>query len=472
MHSKQIIKLLSYILIVLCFAMLFPLLVAFFNNEQTELVAFRNTIICTLIPALIVSFCIKKNNLSGLSQKDGYLFTVLTWVLAAAIGAVPLVISGHYLTYSDAFFEVMSGLTTTGSTTLNNIDNCSRSILLWRSMTNWLGGMGIVVLFIALLPALGAGGGAFNLIGAETVGPVKGKLTPKTRTTARSLWLIYLALTALHVLALLIGKVPAFDAITIAFSTMSTAGFCIKGASIGAYSNYVQVVVTIFMLLAGINFSLFFMALTGKLRDVFKDKEFKWYLSIFACATIIGTVGLLVFNGQTFGSSLRQMAFQVASVMTTTGYTSTDFIAWPSVCIMVLVLMMFVGGSAGSTGGGMKVTRVSTLLNTTGNIIRKKVHPTAVFEKDNENTLNIFSFCAIYMITWLVGAFVLSFAGLTVEGSLSTSICCLGNIGVGFSDLTNQSLSYLPAWSKYFCSFLMLAGRLELFTIYALFTRK
>ncbi len=477
MHPKQLVKLLSAVTVFLSIVMLIPLIVALIHNESREVTAFVLTIVPMSVIGLSAYFLTRKDE-QPLSQTDGFLFTTFTWIIAATFGAVPFVLSGVLPEYSNAFFEVISGLTTTGASRITDVESCPRSILFWRSLTNWLGGMGIVVLFVALLPALGATGGSFNLIGAESVGPVKGKLTPKTKNTAVVLYLIYFAMTVLEVL-LLLPKMDLFNAVTLAFSTVSTAGFSIRNASVGSYNSaYVDYVVTAFMLAASVNFSLYYRAFTGHLKQTLKDTEFRTLLSVFMAAAVAGAVMLCMNNVYpSFAQAFRYMSFHVASVVSTTGFSNaaSTYLSWPSFCIMILVLMMFIGGSAGSTGGGMKIIRIVVLFKSARTSIKRKIHPNSMFRikisngiVDDSVVFQILAFCATYMITWLAGATVISFSGAGIQDSLSASILTLGNIGLGFG---HKDFSSYPLWTNWIFSFLMLAGRLELFTVYVLFSK-
>lgn len=477
MHFKKVLKLLSAVLGFVAAFMLIPAVMALIWHEHEAFVSF------TCVVALIAAVCIalrlisRNTNLQDLSLRDGLLFTSLTWVFATAFGAIPLVMTNTLPNYSDAFFEIISGFTTTGASRIVSVQACLKSILLWRALTNWLGGMGIVVLFIAVLPAMGADAGSFNLMGAETVGPVKGKLTSKTRNTAIIMWTIYFCITLAQTILLLIGGLPFFDSITIAFSTVSTAGFCIKDASIGAYNSaYVDIVVTIFMILASINFTLYFKAITGKIKDALRDSEFRVYMMIILISTLVGAVALRI-NGifEHFGTCIRYMAFHIASIISTTGFSTANFMVWPTFTIMVLITMMFLGGCAGSTAGGIKISRIHVLFQSAHNSIRKKNHPNAVYPLNVNNEIvseetifSIFAFVVIYIITWIMASVVIALTGVSIQDCLSSTLLSIGNIGLGFG---HESFSNYPHWSNWVFSFLMLCGRLELLTVYALFSR-
>lgn len=477
MNIRQVLRFLCFIMLFLAAFLLLPIAIALFNGERQALFAFLTT---ALIMGSVSGFGIlvlRQSKSPSFTDRDGFLFTTATWIFAAAFYSLPFMLTDTIPTFSQSFFEVMSGITTTGASMIDDVESCYRSILMFRAMINWLGGMGIVVLFVAFLPAISSSGGTLNLINAETVGPVKGKLTSKTRTTAIILWAIYIVLTIVEIILLLFGHLSLYEAVTVAFSTLSTAGFSIKNASVGGFNSaYVDVVVTVFMVVAAVNFTNYHRIISGRIRDVFHDTELKVFLSIFFGCTLLG--GLKLFTSHTYptiGTSLRYMAFHIASVVSTTGFATADFTAWPSLCVMLVIAMMFIGGCAGSTGGGPKIARLTILAKSAGNSLRKKIHPQAVMrvtlgdeivsEKTHSEIQNFFF---MYMLTWLVGAVLVSFSGAGIMDCLSASILTLGNIGLGFG---KQLFSTYPLWLDWVFSFLMLIGRLEIFTVYVLFTR-
>ena len=491
MSFKKNIKLLAFIQIFIALLMLVPLGVSYRYGETKAANSFLITIAMMVLISGGTLLILRKTEITNLRQRDGFFFVTLSWIIATSFGAIPLVLSGEFTSYSAAFFEIMSGFTTTGATTFSEtgvytrtgIEGCCKGILFWRSMTNWLGGMGIVVLFVALLPAIGAttGAGTFHLMGAESVGPVKGKLTPKTKTTAMALWGIYVGFSVLETIFLLFGGLSLYEAVTVTFSTIAAAGFCVKASSIGAFNSaYVDAIVTLFMLIAGANFSLYYKAFTGKIKSVLKDSELRWFMGIWFLASLAAAIQLT--HTGTYDNILtafRYAAFHVASVLTTTGFATTNYLNWPSFSIMVVVLMMFIGGCAGSAGGGMKVTRIETLVKLGGNTIRKRIHPSSVTKVrlgddiiHDDTLMSIAAFCVIYMVTWLLGTVILTLTGNTIETCMAASILTLGNIGIGFGDVGPAgNFSIFPNWSLWVCSFEMLLGRLEIFTVLALFSR-
>ena len=491
MSFKKNIKLLAFIQIFIALLMLVPLGVSYRYGETNAANSFLLTIAMMVLISGGTLLILRKTEITNLRQRDGFFFVTLSWIIATSFGAIPLVLSGEFSSYSAAFFEIMSGFTTTGATTFSEtgvytrtgIEGCCKGILFWRSMTNWLGGMGIVVLFVALLPAIGAttGAGTFHLMGAESVGPVKGKLTPKTKTTAMALWGIYVGFSVLETIFLLFGGLSLYEAVTVTFSTIAAAGFCVKASSIGAFNSaYVDAVVTLFMLIAGANFSLYYKAFTGKIKSVLKDSELRWFMGIWFLASLAAAIQLTrTGTYDNILTAFRYAAFHVASVLTTTGFATTNYLNWPSFSIMVVVLMMFIGGCAGSAGGGMKVTRIETLCKLGGNTIRKRIHPSSVTKVrlgddiiHDDTLMSIAAFCVIYMVTWLLGTVILTLTGNTIETCMAASILTLGNIGIGFGDVGPAgNFSIFPNWSLWVCSFEMLLGRLEIFTVLALFSR-
>ena len=491
MSFKKNIKLLAFIQIFIALLMLVPLGVSYRYGETKAANSFLLTIAMMVLISGGTLLILRKTEITNLRQRDGFFFVTLSWIIATSFGAIPLVLSGEFSSYSAAFFEIMSGFTTTGATTFSEtgvytrtgIEGCCKGILFWRSMTNWLGGMGIVVLFVALLPAIGAttGAGTFHLMGAESVGPVKGKLTPKTKTTAMALWGIYVGFSVLETIFLLFGGLSLYEAVTVTFSTIAAAGFCVKASSIGAFNSaYVDAIVTLFMLIAGANFSLYYKAFTGKIKSVLKDSELRWFMGIWFLASLAAAIQLTrTGTYDNILTAFRYAAFHVASVLTTTGFATTNYLNWPSFSIMVVVLMMFIGGCAGSAGGGMKVTRIETLCKLGGNTIRKRIHPSSVTKVrlgddiiHDDTLMSIAAFCVIYMVTWLLGTVILTLTGNTIETCMAASILTLGNIGIGFGDVGPAgNFSIFPNWSLWVCSFEMLLGRLEIFTVLALFSR-
>ncbi len=479
MNFKQNFKLLAYMQLFIAVFMLIPTVMAYVENEQLAFVGFLYAYGVIAIFCTFVAIFTRGDDNKSIGTRDGYFFVTFTWVLGAAVGAIPLFVSGSYPDFTSAYFEVMSGFTTTGATVLTQIEDNPLSILFWRSATNWLGGMGIVVLFVALISRVGLGGN--KLVGAESVGPVKDKLTPKIQSTALILWSIYVGFSILEVILLKLGGLSLYDAVTVTFSTMAAAGFCVKNSSIGSFNSvYVDVVVTIFMLIGGANFALYYKALTGRLKSVFRDGELRAYFTIWGSCTLIIAIYLLFKNVYpNFGTALRYSAFQNASIMTTTGFATTNYNLWPTFPQMILLLLFFVGGSAGSAGGGIKVIRVVTVIKAAAAHMKKRIYPNGIFPvrvgedviKDDV-LISISGFIAIYLATGLIGSVIISLSGCDMITAFAASFLCLGNIGIGFGAVgpTGNFADFAPFF-KWVCAFLMLVGRLELYTVFALFTR-
>lgn len=476
-NLKTVLRLVAQIQLIIVLFMVIPLVLALVYGETLESKAFGGTIGATILVTLFIIF-LTRGEEQSLRARESYLLVTLTWVVAAAVGATPLYYAKALPTFPRCYFEIMSGLTTTGATALTNIEGTAKSILFWRDMTNWLGGMGIVVLFVAVLPFLGAKG--TGLVSAESAGPTKDKLTPKIQQTAFALWSIYLALSILEMMLLLIGGLPLFDAVTVTFGTMGAAGFTPTNASIGSYNSvYVNIVATVFMVASSINFALYYKIITGKFKEVRKDSELRAYLSIILITALLITLELTIKNVYSFGRSLMHAFFMVCSIVSTTGFATVDYNIWPTFSKAILMLLFFVGGCAGSAGGGIKVSRIVAIIKVTGNTIKKRIHPRSVSSVTMNGAvlsdtvlLSIAGFIGTYILTGLVGTVVFALSGRSIETCFSTSFLLLGNIGIGFGDVSpSGNFSIFGGPLLCFGSFLMLAGRLELFTVYSLFAK-
>lgn len=476
MHPLQLIRAVAILLLIISLFMLLPVVVALAYGETPLIRAFllpMGLIWAAALPLLILT----RGAGAQLGTRDGFLLVTLGWASVALVSCLPFTLSGAIPSFTDAFFETMSGYTTTGASILTNIQSLPRAILFWRSLTHWLGGMGIVVLTVAVFPLLGIG--AYQLMKAEAPGPTLDKITPRIAQTAKLLWSIYMGLTAAETLLLLAGGMDLFDALTHTFGTLATGGFSPRNKSVGAFpSPYVHVVITVFMLMAGLNFALYYRLLTGRIRQVLSNVEARAYLLIFVVAAVATSLVLRGRVYQSFGTSLRYASFQVASILTTTGYVTTDYAAWPAAAQGVLFLLMFVGGSAGSTGGGIKVIRVVTLLKQGLTEMKVLTHPRAIFslklgrdavKKDMLYTISGFFF--LYMLMLLATTLVVAASGSDLLTSLASALATLGNIGPGFG-LVGPALNYafFPHAVKWFLSFAMLVGRLEVYTVLILLT--
>ena len=414
---------------------------------------------------------------AALLTRDGFLVVVLSWLVVTAFGALPYVLSGSIPRYTDAFFETMSGFTTTGATLLTDLESLPRSVLFWRSLTQWLGGMGIVVLTVAILPRLGIGG--LKLMRSEAPGPTLEKLTPRVAGTAKILWLVYLGLTALETSLLLAAGLPLFDALTHTFSTIATGGFSPRTASVGAYdSPFVEVVVTVFMLLSAVNFSLYFQIYRGRPAKLLGNLELRTFIFIYVLAAALVTLSVTGTVYESLGRGLRFGAFQAASLLTGTGFTSANYDAWPTLARAVLLVVMFVGGCAGSTAGGIKVIRVVTLFRQALNELRYLVHPQGVFtlrigdrrvKKDILYPVAMFFFLYIGLV--LVTTVVVAGASRDLTTAFTTGLATVGNVGPGFGAIgPTQNYAFYPDPVKWWLSFAMLTGRLEVYSVLVLLT--
>ncbi len=479
MNIPSVLRLLAFIIFVVALLMAIPALLAVIYGEMTSFWSFIITISLMIFLGLVIIVATQaRHKRINITQKDSYITVTVTWLLISAFGALPLYLSRTLPNYSMSFFEIMSGFTTTGATTINDIEAQDLSILFWRNMTNWLGGMGIVVLFVAVLPALGVRGTA--LVGAESVGPTKDKLTPQIQRTAMALWLIYLGLSILEVIFLLFGGLSLYDAVTVTFGTMGAAGFAPKNASIAAFNSpYVEWVCIIFMFFAGTNFALYFKILQRKFKRFIHDGEFRIYLSVILIASLLVSINLFLSGVFTLSSSIRNAFFQVVSFITTTGFTSTNYSTWPFFSQSILLLLCFVGGCAGSAGGGIKVIRIAVMAKVGGNSIKTRLHQNAATNIKigddiitNETASSIAGFVGLYLITVFVSTVIISLTNYDLILCLSSVLLTIGNIGIGFGSIgTTQTFSIYPSWALWIFSFLMMVGRLELFTVYSLFTR-
>ncbi|MBI9107071.1 MAG: TrkH family potassium uptake protein [Spirochaetales bacterium] len=458
--------------------MIIPAGIAAYYGETVEFYSFLGTIFLIWIFAAFYIYFTRKAPNRVLSSRDGFFFVTSSWILAAGFGALPVYFSGAIPSYTDAYFEIMSGFTTTGASILTNIEALPRSMLFWRSLTHWLGGMGIVVLVVALIPLLGVGG--TKLVGAESPGPSVDKFTPKIRNNALILWIIYLGLSVLETILLMIGGMDLFDASTHTFGTMATGGFSPKAASVGHYNSaYIDAIITIFMVLAGCNFALYFKAFRGKIGEVIRDGEFKVYIGLFLIVSVLIAANLFLSGDyESPGKAFRFSSFQTASIITTTGYATADFELWPNFSKVLLFFLMFIGGCSGSTGGGIKVIRIVTMAKVAMNNIKYMLHPRGVFNlKVGKNTIRkevvytISGFFALYIFTILGTTIIVSTCGADIETSLTAALATVGNIGPGFGKIgPSENYFFFPAYVKWFLSLAMMAGRLELFTVFALLT--
>ncbi|MFO8055475.1 MAG: TrkH family potassium uptake protein [Bacteroidales bacterium] len=411
-------------------------------------------------------------------RREAYVIVSFTWVLISLFGALPFVISGAIPAYTDAFFESMSGFTTTGSSILTDIESLPKGILFWRSLTHWIGGMGIIVLSLAILPFLGIGG--MQLFAAEVPGPTPDKLHPRIAGTAKRLWGIYLLLTVVQAILLLLGGMDFFNALCHTFGTVATGGFSPQNDSIASFSPYLQYVIILFMILAGVNFALHYLTLTGRFRQVWKNEEYRYYLKLLFGTTVVIAVLLFLNTGMNGEKAFRDALFQGVSIITTTGFVTTDYLSWPSFIWIFLFFLMFTGGSAGSTGGGIKIVRQLMLWKIIAVEMRRLIHPRAIIPvRLNEKAVpreivsNIMAFLLIYLLIFGLGTLIMVLLGLDLDTAIGSAIATLGNIGPGIGNVGPvENFAHIPLAGKWVLSFLMLLGRLELFTVLVLLSPK
>ena len=473
-NYKAVLNILFALLIFLCASLIIPALIAFFYDEG-DFFSFLITIIGTLLIGIPGYFLTRHN--TELHLKEGFLIVSSGWILFALIGALPFKISGFIPSYTDAFFETMSGFTTTGASILNNIEALPHGLLFWRSFTHWLGGMGIILLSLAILPLLGIGG--MQLFKAEVPGPTPDKLTPRIKHTAELLWGVYVFVSLVEAVLLKVAGMDWFDAFCHTFGTMATGGFSTKNASIGYYNSaLIDYIIVTFMIIAGMNFTLHYRALRGKPLVYFKDREAIFFLIVILVAIIFICIDVFPGTYDNFFESVQKSVFQVVSIITTTGYGTADYEQWRFSSHVILFILMFMGGCAGSTGGGMKIIRSLILIKFGLNEIKRLIHPHAVLPVrvgnmpiSREIVTNIAGFFLLYITLFVIGILVMSGLGLDFETSFGSVAATINNIGPGLGDVgPMDNYSKIPVFGKWFLSFLMLAGRLEVFTVLILFT--
>ena len=473
MNYSIIIYIIGYILEIEAAFMALPLVTSLIYRE-TSGYAFLITIILCL--ALGIPMTYKKSSKKAFYTKEGFVTVALSWIVLSIMGAVPFVISGSIPHPVDALFETVSGFTTTGASILTDVEALPHCILIWRSFTHWIGGMGVLVFILSLLPL--TGGYHMNLMKAESPGPSVSKLAPKVQSTAKILYTIYIAMTLIQIVFLLIGKMPLFDTLCAAFGTAGTGGFGIKADSMASYSTYLQVVITVFMILFGVNFNAYFFILTKKFAQAFKMEEVRYYFAIIAIAVLIITCNIYHMFGS-IPEAFQQAAFQVGSIITTTGYATTDFNLWPEISRTILVLLMFIGACAGSTGGGIKVSRILILCKTVRKELHIFLHPNAVkkIKMDGKaiphevvRSTNIFFI--VFVLIFSGSVFLIAFDDFDLITNFTAVAATINNIGPGLELVgPNGNFSMFSCFSKLVLTFDMLAGRLEIFPLLLLFVR-
>jgi len=431
-----------------------------------------------VIMAIGIGFWLANRKLdqNSIGKREGYIIVSLAWVIISLFGAIPFILSGVAPSYTDAFFETMSGFTTTGASVFTDIEAIPKGILFWRSLTHWIGGMGIIVLSLAVLPILGIGG--MQLFVAEVPGITPDKLHPRITQTAKRLWGIYVLLTVVLTALLMFGGMNLFDALCHSFGTMATGGFSTKNDSVAGFSPYIQYVIILFMFLAGTNFTLHYFGLKGHFKKVWANEEFRNYTFLILVSSMIIMAALFFTVGLPAEKSFRDALFQVVSIVTTTGFVSSDYLIWPFFAWFMIFLLMFTGGCAGSTGGGIKMVRIMLLFKNSLLELKRLIHPQAIIpvrlnrKSVPQNIIfNVLAFFLIYIIIFAFGSLAMSFLGLEFESAVGATAACIGNIGPGLG-IVGPVMNYglVPDIGKWLLSLLMLLGRLELFTVLILFS--
>ena len=478
MNYRMIGRIIGQILGLEALFLLLLLAICLADGDEPAVLGFTLSVLISAGVYLLLRW-LCRNAETGFRAKEGLVCVSLAWMAMSFLGCLPFFLSGAIPNLVDALFETVSGFTTTGASILPAVEGLPRGLLFWRSFTHWVGGMGVLVFLLAIIPISGAGGGfTMHLLRAESPGPNVGKLVPRIRQTAKLLYLIYVVLTVLDLIFLLLGGMPLFDALCTAFATAGTGGFSVRNASMAAYSPYLQNVTTVFMLLFGVNFSCYYLLLMRQIRNVFRDEELRLYLGLVAAAILLITWDLRGLYA-TVGETVRQAAFQVSSIISTTGFATTDFDLWPSFSKAILMILMITGACAGSTAGGLKLARALLLFKTLRRNARQVLHPSrvqvvrnngqAVPEKVLEHANAYF---AAYIIIIIVSFLLISLDEFSLTTNFTAVLACFNNVGPGL-DGVGPTCSYAAysTFSKLVLTVDMLAGRLEIFPILALFSR-
>ena len=467
MNSSIIRYILGYVLKIEGFLMLLPCVVAVIYREKIGVCFLSVAVLCMILGVVMTH---RKPQSTVFYLKEGCVITALSWIFLSLFGCIPFVLSGEIPSFTDALFETISGFTTTGASILSEVESLSHCSLFWRSFTHWIGGMGVLVFLLAIVPM--SGGSHINLMRAESPGPSVGKLVPKVKHTARILYGIYLALTVLEIIFLLTGGMPIFDALTTSFGTAGTGGFGIKNDSLMSYSTYIQWVVTVFMILFGVNFNAYYFILFRNFKKAFSMEEVRCYFIIILAAIGIIFMEVIDISANAF-DALTKVAFQVGSIITTTGFSTADFNMWPQTSKTILVLLMFIGACAGSTGGGIKVSRFLVLFKTIVKELNSYIHPKSIkkikidgkpVEHDVVRAINVYFIT--FMIVFSISVFAISFEGKDLVTNFTAVVATINNIGPGLELVgPTQNFGGFSVFSKYVLMFDMLAGRLELFPL-------
>lgn len=472
MNHKIIGKVLGFLLMLECVFLAPGALVSAFHQEMGALRAFFSTMILAAGLGLLL-YAVCRDAEKTFYAREGFIIVGLGWILLSAVGALPFWVSGEIRHYVDALFEVISGFTTTGASILRNVEGLSKGLLFWRSFTHWLGGMGILVFLLAVVPMGKGSGYSIHLLRAESPGPSVGKLVPKTRQTAAILYLIYVVLTVICVLFLLLGGMSFFESLCTAFGCAGTGGFGVRNDSMASYSPYLQTVCTVFMALFGVNFSVYYLLLLKRFREALTGEELRIYLGTILCSVGIITWNILPLYAGHVRAALHDAAFAVSSIITTTGYATANFDLWPQLSRTILVVLMIMGASAGSTGGGTKVARILLLVKALSARLHRTLHPRSVklVRVDNqtvsdETIQGVFTYMTAYCAIAVISVLFLSLDNLSLETNLTAMLACLNNIGPGLGEVGPAgNYAHFSDLSKIVLMLNMLIGRLEIFPI-------
>lgn len=476
LNIRSVLHILGFLIFLLGLMMGIPLGLSYYYKDGATV-----GIIYSMLAAIVGGGLLNRltREKKELSLRDGFVVVALGWFFMALFGALPYFFSGAIPSFTNAFFESMSGFTTTGATILTEIEAFPRALHFWRAFTHWIGGMGIIVLSLAILPLLGIGG--MQLFKAEVPGPTADKLTPRVAGTAKILWMVYVGITLLEVILLKLGGMTFFDSFCHSFATMATGGFSTRNASVGAYNSvYFDYVITVFMFIAGANFALHYKFIIGKFNTHWKDFEFKTYLYIFLAVAAVITFSNF-FGGiyKNLLDSLRYGLFQTVSIGTTTGFGTADYEVWTPLAQILIFLLMFIGGSAGSTGGGMKVVRIIIVVKHAFIELKKLIHPNAVIPLrvgnrviSKEVTYSVLGFFLLYVLLFILVSIAMTFMGMDLMTSAGAAASCLGNIGPGLGHVgPTENYAFIPAVGKWILSLTMMVGRLEIYTVLVIFTK-
>lgn len=467
MNRRMVLYMLGSVVKIEALLLLLPFVTSLIYDEKSAAAAFLISIAIALAVGFAMTLIAKPGS-KVIYAKEGFVTVALSWVFLSLIGCLPFVISGEIPNFIDALFETVSGFTTTGASILTDVEAMSRGMLFWRSFTHWVGGMGVLVFVMAIIPSFSER--SIHLLRAEVPGPVVGKLVPKIKQTARILYIIYIAITFIEVIFLLAGGMTVFESLVHAFGTAGTGGFGIKADSIGSYSSYLQWVITIFMLIFGVNFNLYYFILIKKAKLALKSRELWFYLGIIVFSTICITANIFPLY-DSIGETVKHAAFQVAGFITTTGYATADFNNWPFFSKTLLFLLMFLGGCAGSTAGGFKLSRVMMLIKNIKRELQRLLHPRSVavvkFEgkRVDDTTINsVMAYLSIYILFFCLTVFIIGFEKFDIETNVTAVASCFNNIGPAFGQAAANYSQYSP-FGKIILSLAMLIGRLEIYPI-------